>query len=64
MAPDIPPPVDAGTVAATVWPKIVIELLNIQSLFPNLPDIRAELHQRDADILCYTETNLAARPTV
>ena len=39
-------------------PKIVLELLNVQSLLPKLPDIRAELSQRDADILCFTETNL------
>ena len=51
-----PPP--AGASAASSRPKMVLELLNIQSLLPKLADIRAELDQRDADVLCYTETNL------
>ena len=38
--------------------NITIELLNVQSLLPKLPDIEAELQQRDADIYCFTETNL------
>ena len=46
----------ATRVAATN--NIVLELLNIQSLLPKMPDVRSELQQRDADILCFTETNL------
>ena len=38
--------------------NITIGLLNVQSLLPKLPDIEAELQQRDADIYCFTETNL------
>ena len=38
--------------------SIKIELLNIQSLLPKLPDIRVDAHQRRPDILCYVETNL------
>ena len=38
--------------------SITIELLNVQSLLTKLPDITAELQQRDPDVLCYTETNL------
>ena len=37
---------------------ITLELLNIQSLLPKLPDIRQETQQSKADILCFTETNL------
>ena len=33
-------------------------MLNVQSLLPKLPNIVAELHQRDADVICLTETNL------
>ena len=38
---------------------ISVELLNVQSILPKLPDIRAE-HQQDggADILCFTETHI------
>ena len=35
-----------------------IELQNIGSLPPKLPDIRADLHQNQPDIVCFTETNL------
>ena len=41
--------------------KLVLELLNIQSLLPKLPDIRTELLHRHPDMLCYTETNLKNR---
>ena len=58
MAPTVRPPPPGTGAAVTAGSKIVLELLNIQSLLPKLPDIRAELHLRDADILCYTETNL------
>ena len=35
-----------------------VELLNVQSLLPKLPDIRADLHQRQPDVICFTESNL------
>ena len=38
--------------------NITIELLNVQSLLPKLPDIVSELQQRNADVICFTETNL------
>ena len=37
-----------------------VELLNVQSLLPKLPDIRADLSQRKPDVACFTETNLKA----
>ena len=35
-----------------------VDLLNVQSLLPKLPDIRADLHLRQPDIVCFTESNL------
>ena len=35
-----------------------LELLNVQSLLPKLPDIRADVCDRSPEMLCYTETNL------
>ena len=35
-----------------------IEQLNVQSLLPKLPDIRADLNDRQPDVVCFTETNL------
>ena len=46
------------TTSPTSTSSITIELLNVQSLLPKLPDITAELQHRDPDVLCYTETNL------
>ena len=37
---------------------IKVELLNIQSLLPKLPGIRADVEQRHPDVLRFTETNL------
>ena len=39
---------------------IKVELLNIQSLLPKLPDVRADVDQRHPDVVCFTETNLKA----
>lgn len=38
--------------------NLSLELLNVQSLLPKLPDIRADVCNRSPDMLCYTETNL------
>ena len=38
--------------------NIVLELLNVQSILPKLPDIRADVCTRSPDFICYTETNL------
>ncbi|CAM1317921.1 Uncharacterised protein at_DN2442, partial [Pycnogonum litorale] len=38
--------------------SITIEFLNIQSILPKLPDVRAELSSTDPDIMCFAETNL------
>ena len=46
-------PADGHTSAS-----IKVELLNIQSLLPKLPDVRADVEQRHPDVLCFTETNL------
>ena len=35
-----------------------VKLLNVQSLLPKLPDSRADLHQRQPDVICLTESNL------
>ena len=43
---------------ATLAAGITLQLLNVQSLLPKLPDVCSELRQRDSHILCYTETNL------
>ena len=49
----------AGLSLARAAPTTVrLELLNIQSLLPKLPDITADANINNADILCYTETNL------
>ena len=40
---------------------IRVELLNVQSLLPKLPDIRADIQQRNPDIVCFTETNLKTK---
>ena len=50
-----PEPLNTSVRAAN---NISLELLNIQSLLPKMPDVRAELQHRDTDILCFTETNL------
>ena len=55
----------APAAAVATGSNVTIELLNVQSLLPKLPDIIAELQQRGtatavADILCFTETNLKA----
>ena len=39
-------------------PLLTIQLLNIQSLLPKMPDILADVSTNGPDILCYTETNL------
>ena len=53
-----PPPVTSPSITVASSSNITIELLNVQSLIPKLPDIEAELHQREADVICFTETNL------
>ena len=47
-----------ATTTVTHSSNITIELLNVQSLLPKLPDIVSELQQRNADVICFTETNL------
>ena len=44
--------------AVTSRPLLTLELLNIQSLMPKMPDILADVTSTCPDILCYTETNL------
>ena len=49
----------SGTVAAaSTGAHVKVELLNIQSLLPKLPDIRIDIQKRRPDILCFVETNL------
>ena len=43
---------------ASTSANVRVELLNIQSLLLELPDIRTDVHQRRRDIQCYVETNL------
>ena len=38
--------------------KLSLELLNVQSILPKLPDLRVDICDRSPDILCLTETNL------
>ena len=38
--------------------NIKIELQNIGTLLPKLPDVRAEIYLNQPDIICFTETNL------
>ena len=42
--------------------QLKLELQNIQSLLPKLPDLRTEIQQSSPDIFCVTETNL--KPTI
>ena len=42
--------------------QLRLELQNIQTLLPKLPDLRTELQQNSPDIFCVTETNL--KPTI
>ena len=51
-------PQPTNVTITTASASITLELLNVQSLLPKLPDVRSELSQRNADILCFTETNL------
>ena len=57
MAPASPTP-STGATARAAKHGLSVELLNIQTLLPKLPDIRADHHGRRVDIICYTETNL------
>ena len=53
-----------GTPAGRGQPQyqLKLELQNVQSLLPKLPDMRAEMQQNSPDVFCITETNL--KPTV
>ena len=49
------PPASSGRRIAAV---MKIDVLNIQSLLPKLPDITADVTEAQPHVLCYTETNL------
>ena len=44
--------------AVTSRALLTLELLNIQSMLPKMPDILADIASGCPDVLCYTETNL------